>query len=144
MCFYSFTPTLTHFFGERDDKATPSKKNYSSLRVFSVLSPQSSSGHVVDETRCVGDIGRAATRASTGMEGRWTGGHCLVMWATFIEIHGLFVPRFESGVGGWGGGALCLCVWLRGRHWESRNPSKCWDGGALDRGALFSDVGNIH
>ena len=94
--------TPSHFFGERDDKATPSKKNYSSLRVFSVLSPQSSSGHVVDETRCVGDIGRAATRASAGMEGRWTGGHCLVMWATFIEIHGLFVPRFESGVGGWG------------------------------------------
>ena len=55
----------------------------------------------------MGDIGRAATRASTGMEGRGTGGHGLVMWATFAVFHGLFVPRFEIGVCGWGSGALC-------------------------------------
>ena len=37
------------------------------------------------------------------MEGTWTGGDCLVMWATFLEIHGLCVPRCESVVGGYGG-----------------------------------------
>ena len=37
------------------------------------------------------------------MEGHWTGGDCLVMWATFLVIHGLFVPRYESVVGGCGG-----------------------------------------
>ena len=37
------------------------------------------------------------------MEGHWTGGDCLVMWATFLEIHGLCVPRCESVVGGCGG-----------------------------------------
>ena len=95
---------LTHhhtsfFWGARRQSHTLQKELLLFEGFFSFVS---SSGHVVDETRCVGDIGRAATRASAGMEGRWTGGHCLVMWATFIEIHGLFVPRFESGVGGWG------------------------------------------
>ena len=37
------------------------------------------------------------------MEGRSTGRDCLVMCATFFEIHGLYVPRCESVVGGYGG-----------------------------------------